>query len=349
MKHVTTRWAIALILTVSPGPVSHADTILAETLLPGIAEQNSPAIAAILQSTEQSMDVDISDTTDTQGEALVDLGSITKFVTAVMILHLVEEGRLTLDAPLATLLPDVPQDKAAITLHQLLTHTSGLSPSTGSDSERLSRAAFLNRLRNAPLTHKPGERYLYSNAGYSLLAAIIEVTSGQSYETYLQNQILAPKGLPPIGYEAAYDPARALHSNRTWRTAFRRLPIRAASWGGHAPGWNLIGNGGAVSTAEGFLTFWQAFVEGRIVSEDLVRLALLPHADEGGGESHYGYGLVVEDIPHLGRVYWHDGGNEIFSAEWRYIKSLNTTLFAAGTGPRGFIVMETLISGLKDR
>ena len=62
---------------------------------------------------------------------------------------------------------------------------------------------------------------------------------------------------------------------------------------GPEPGWNLVGNGGLVTTAEGFLNFWSAFVNGRIVSQTLVAEALTPQVDEGGGDTFYGYGLVV--------------------------------------------------------
>ncbi len=306
-------------------------------------------VAALMQTDGRSARIEVEVIEDdglAAGEPLVDLGSVTKFVTAVAVLRLVDEGLIGLRSPLRELLPNVPRDKAAITVHQLLTHTSGLTESTGDDGERLSRDALLERVLNTPLLHPPGGGYHYSNAGYSLLAAVVEIASGKTYESYLSDSILRPLGLPPIGYEAVYDPDRSLRSSRSWRTLFRRMPIRSASWGGHAPGWNLIGNGGAVATAEGFLRFWQAFLAGRIVDPDLVALALTPHVDEGTGSSFYGYGLVVERSESLGTVYWHDGGNEVFSAEWRHLDAYGTTLFAAGPGDGGFDAMELLLQGM---
>ena len=327
-------------------PQGSAESISTLAELRGLRDANLSVIAAMSQAGDQGESVEVEAFLRQEpqsGEPLVDLGSITKFVTAVALLHMVDQGRLDLQARLGSLLPNVPRDKAPITLHQLLTHTSGLVESTGGDEEPLDRATFLARVLAAPLEQEPGTNHLYSNAGYSLLAAIIEVVSGKSYEAYLLEEVLAPRGLTPIGYEAVYDPERSLRSARNWRTFFRRASIRSASWGGHAPGWNLIGNGGAVTTAEGFLQFWNAFLEGRIVGPELVALALTPHADEGGGESHYGYGLVVERSSRFGTVYWHDGGNEVFSAEWRYLGDLKTTLFLAGPGKDAFEGMDLLL------
>ncbi|MFQ6549973.1 serine hydrolase domain-containing protein [Aestuariibius sp. 2305UL40-4] len=304
-----------------------------------LVERNDAVIAAVAATGEgaPAIELEIAGFPAATPEApLIDLGSITKVVTAVAVLTLVDGGQLGLDTTLAELMPDVPRDKGGITVHQLLTHTSGLVDSTGDDGERIGRAAFVARLMATPLDRAPGAGYAYSNAGYSLLAAIIETVSGQSYDAYLQSALIEPHGLVPIGYQAAYAEDRSLRSGRQALTGFRRLPIDRASWGGAEPGWNLIGNGGAVTTADGFLAFWTAFYQGRLVSSDLVALALTPHADEGDGTSFYGYGLVVEDTPDHGRTYWHDGGNEIFSAEWRHLSQQDAAYFVAALRNEAF-------------
>lgn len=328
---------------------ARAETEQSHRILRSVGSEGIEAVVAMLQSGGAETRLEVEDSAPPvpgRGEPLVDLGSITKFVTAVAVLHLAEQGRLDLRMPLGEIFPAAPEDKAAITLHQLLTHTSGLRESTGDDGERIDRAAFLARVLASPLRHAPGETYLYSNAGYALLAAVVEVRSGKSYEAYLLEDVLAPRGLPPIGYQRAYEGDRSMLTSRSWRTLFRREAIREASWGGAAPGWNLIGNGGAVTTAEGFLRFWQAFLQGRIVSPDLVRLALTPHADEGDGRSHYGYGLVVLESPEAGTVYWHDGGNEVFSAEWLHLQRRGTSFFTAGPGDSGFEAMAMIRKAL---
>ncbi len=280
-------------------------------------------------------------------DPLVDIGSLTKFVTAVAVLHMVDQGVFTLQSTIFDLLEGVPEDKRHITVHDLLTHSSGLVASTGTDEEDLARDAFVERLMATPLMHPVGQEYLYANAGYSLLAAIIEVQSGSSYEAYLNDALLLPAGLSPIGYDNVYDEDRSLRTSRRVETRFRRQTIAEASWGGASPGWNLIGNGGAVTTAEGFLLLWQAFHAGEIVSRSLVDAALTPHVDEGNGESFYGYGLVVEHADDLGTIYWHDGGNDLFSAEWRHLADRDITLFTAGLDEQAFEAMESLLEQVR--
>ncbi len=115
---------------------------------------------------------------------IADIASITKQFTGAAILKLREQGKLALDDRLDRFFPKVPEDKAAITLHQLLTHTAGFPDGIGKDQEAISRQDYLARAFKAPLILKPGERYEYSNVGFSLLAAVIEKVSAQSYETY---------------------------------------------------------------------------------------------------------------------------------------------------------------------
>ena len=351
MKRPTLLLLLPLLsaFALSPG---QAGTMQSNSVLRSVGSEGIQAVVAMLQADGAETRVEVEDSSlpvPGPGDPLVVLGSITKFVTAVTVLHLVDEGLLDLDMPLGEVFPAAPGDKAAITLHQLLTHTSGLTESTGDDGERIDREGFLERVLARPLVHGPGETYLYSNAGYSLLAAIVEVVSGKTYEAYLLKEVLGPRDLPPIGYQAAYESERSMLSSRDWRTLFRREPIHEASWGGAAPGWNLIGNGGAVATAEGFLRFWHAFLQGRIVSPDLVRLALTPHADEGEGRSYYGYGLVVEQSPEVGTVYWHDGGNQVFSAEWLHLREQGTTFFAAGPGESAFEAMDVIREAMARR
>jgi CubicO group peptidase (beta-lactamase class C family) len=277
-------------------------------------------------------------------ETLVDIGSITKTVTAVSILKLVEQKRLNLHETLAKIWHDAPADKAAITIHQLLTHTSGLPDDVGGDLEPLSRDGFVNRLMQADLVDKPGGKYHYSNAGYGLLAAVIEKRSGKSFETYLDEDVLEPAGLDHIGYETAYDDDRSLLSPRAWATSFQMKPIREASWGGHAPGWNLIGNGGLVTTPVDYLRFWSAVRQGRVIDKVLLRKALTPYVGEQPPEIRaYGYGLEVQDLAGHGRVYGHDGGNDLFSAEWRELGTTGPLFFTAGRGQDAVDAMQLIL------
>jgi CubicO group peptidase (beta-lactamase class C family) len=169
-----------------------------------------------------------------------------------------------------------------------------------------------------------------------VLAALIELRSGKSYEAYLREDVLASLRLPDTGYVSGYDAAGSLHTSDG-------KAILEASWGGHEPYWNLIGNGGLVSTAQDFIRFRQAFAAGQIVPASLVTLVHTAHVPEDRqGTSHYGYGLVVQSKPKLGKFYWHDGGNGVFSAKWIHYVDQGEILFTAAADSRKGNAIEAL-------
>ena len=137
------------------------------------------------------------------------LGSITKQFTAMLIMQLVEKGKLKLTGKVTDYLPDYPKatgDK--ITIHHLLTHTSGLSNYTNFPGffEKQSRnpytpEVFLKEFMNLPLDFEPGSKFSYSNSGYFLLGVIIEKVTGKSYAEVLKTNILAPAQLQDTGYD----------------------------------------------------------------------------------------------------------------------------------------------------
>ena len=121
---------------------------------------------------------------------------------------------------------------------------------------------------------------------------------------------------------------RARISDRP-RTAHEQQCIRidAERW---IPYWNLLGNGGLISTAEDFVAFRRAYRSGAIVPSVLVEESQRKQVPENArGSSHYGYGLVVQDHRRLGRIHWHDGGNDIFSAIWIDLPERDDIIFTA--------------------
>ncbi|MBP7514854.1 MAG: beta-lactamase family protein, partial [Flavobacteriales bacterium] len=128
------------------------------------------------------------------------IGSITKQFTAACILKLQERGRLKVTDAMSAYLPGVPADKAAITLHHLLTHSAGFPGAIGDDNEAIDGGAFTKLAMETPLEFQPGSAYAYSNVGYSLLGIIVEHLSGMAYERYLHDSLLVPAGLLRTGY-----------------------------------------------------------------------------------------------------------------------------------------------------
>jgi CubicO group peptidase (beta-lactamase class C family) len=135
------------------------------------------------------------------------LGSITKQFTAMAILILQERGKLAVGDPIGKYLEDAPESWKGVTIHHLLTHTSGIHSYT-SDPDYVKKMAqpetvksMIARFRDRPLDFKPGERFQYSNSGYFLLGAIIEKVSGQSYEAFLREAIFDPLDMKDTGYD----------------------------------------------------------------------------------------------------------------------------------------------------
>lgn len=253
-----------------------------------------------------------------------DIGSIVKPITGLAASHLIAQGRLDPEATLASFFDNVPQEKAGITVHQMLTHTAGLSPAHGYDLVPMTRDEMLAAAFAEELIAAPGERYSYSNTGLSLVAAIIEDITGKAYETHVREDILAPLGITDTGYRQAFDSARA-------EASAEYGPMEQATWGGNNPvSWALIGNGGMVSTVTDLATLGQAIVNGTIGPE-VLDIWITPRVNEGGG-TMYGYGIGWQEEPGIGPVYWHNGGNPAFQTEWWTIEESGITVILHRNG-----------------
>lgn len=122
------------------------------------------------------------------------VASITKQFTAAAVLKLIAESDLTLQTPLKEIFEQVPEDKVDITIHELLSHQSGL-PQAYASSGLANRGAALEAILSLPLVRPQGSGFGYSNDGYTLLAIIVEAVSGVGYETYLERTVIGPAGL----------------------------------------------------------------------------------------------------------------------------------------------------------
>lgn len=127
------------------------------------------------------------------------IGSLTKPITAIAIMQLHDAGLLDISEPVSKYIPDQTRGDE-ITISQLLSHTSGLVRDAGVNYyQPIAREVLVAIIAARPLDHSPGSQYQYSNAGYSLLAWIVEIVSGQTYEDYLQEHIFSPLGMDSTG------------------------------------------------------------------------------------------------------------------------------------------------------
>jgi len=245
------------------------------------------------------------------------IGSITKQFTGAAVLKLHDEGLIALDDRLQDLFEGVPSDKAEITVHQLLTHTAGFAALLGKDAEPVGRDEYLERAFSTELDFAPGTMHSYSNVGYSILAAIVEQTSGLSYEAFLREAFFAPAHMEQTGFLLPswdeIEPASGFQGSSV------DVPLeRPHDDTGYY--WNLRGNGGLISTASDLVLWHDALASGAALSAESLGLLTTPYVSEGVGTgSAYAYGWVIEETA-AGKLAWHDGGNGFFYAQlYRYL------------------------------
>jgi CubicO group peptidase (beta-lactamase class C family) len=249
---------------------------------------------------------------------LASMGSITKAFTAAAIMKLAEQNKLSLTDSLKKFFPAIPADKANITIHQLLTHSSGfhefLKQDRG-DYEKIDTEEFLKRAFAEPLAFKPGEKAVYTNVGMSVLAIIIEKISGLDYEAFLKKNLFQPIGINKIGYcyPAAKDDTIAVgyQNGKVWGTHQQRF-----QQAGGGPYWNLKGNGGLeVSLNEMFL--WaNSFTNYTVLKDSSIKKMFTPHILEDGydGMSSFGYGCNISKSRRNTKMIDNGGSNGIYFA-----------------------------------
>ncbi len=245
------------------------------------------------------------------------IGSITKQFTGAAILALVESGALSVEDPISKYFPAVPEDKRNITLYHLLTHSSGIVDLEGLDDwDPIDREEFIRRAMEQELAFEPGSAYEYSNAGFSLLGAIIEQLTQKSWEEYVRERLFLPAGMYETGYILPQwgegDLAQGYRGGERWGTVLER-PLAE-----DGPYWVLRANGGVYSNAWDMVRWGQALLNGGPhggpLSERSMETSWSPHFDEGGGDSFYGYGWVVREVAGH-KVITHNGGNGILFAD----------------------------------
>ncbi len=246
---------------------------------------------------------------------LFDIGSITKTFTATAILMLTDRGSVSLNQTLDDYFVKLTQKTSAITIHQLLTHTSGLPLYSGDDDESCNTACFDQWLAQIEPEFSPGTKYQYSNPGYSVLARIIEIVSSDSYESFLQKDVIRKLQLGAIGYVQLPDSAE--YSVGYFEEQRVGKPPELG-WMDDGPPWHLRGNGGLLTNAEGLLRWLQATASGRTLAAELQLQQFERHARRREN-AWYGYGWSIIDQP-WGTVINHTGGNGFFFADARWIK-----------------------------
>ena len=296
-------------------------------------------------------------------DTVIDTLSITKQFTAAAILKLQEQGALSVNDTVERFFENVPDDKKEITLHHLLTHTSGLQNNFESDYNKVSREDLENSIWESTLHSAPGEEYRYSNVGYSLLGAIVEKASGKGYEAFLNEHLIKPAGMERTGYRLPkWESQEFAVGYRSRAVGFEGWLPRLSTWFGaddrwgtpldqywaeDGPWWSLRANGGILSTLTDLHKWQRALEAGVVLSASSIKQLFSPHVREKpDGSNYYGYGWVVNrKSGEKDRIY-HDGGNPYFYAFF-YRSLEHDLLLLFATNDRGTVGSKELVQLIK--
>jgi len=234
------------------------------------------------------------------------LGSITKQFTAVAVLMLAEEGKLSLQDEITKFLPDYPTQGKKITVEHLLTHTSGVKSYTDLPEwlplqrKDMTVGEIIDLFKNQPMEFTPGERWKYSNSGYILLGAIIEKASGKSYADFLADRIFGPLGMKSSCYDS------------TSRIIPRRVPGYSKGNSGfeNAPYLSMsqpYAAGALGSSVDDLATWTEALLAGKLIKRETLERAFTSYKLKDGLDSKYGYGWCISDYEGH-RLIEHGGG-----------------------------------------
>jgi CubicO group peptidase (beta-lactamase class C family) len=260
-----------------------------------------------------------------------DIGSLAKQFTAAAVLRLEELGRLSVRDPIRAHLRDAPADKRDITIHQLLTHSSGLVADfpfrdPAAAYEDVSRDEALRRIFAAPLDFIPGRDAHYSNSGYIVLAAIVETAAGVPFRSFLRDEIFARAGLrhttfwgdpalagAPVavgldGYGAAVQDPRAL-SPTTWCD---------------------LGGGEVVSTLADLERWQRALRDGSVLSPPSVARLWTPWTERPlSRDGRYGYGWFIRPTPRKTTLIDHGGDVIAAGCHWSWYRDDDVLLITS--------------------
>jgi CubicO group peptidase (beta-lactamase class C family) len=251
-------------------------------------------------------------------DTVFNLASVSKCFVGVAVAQLVAAGRMTFVDQLGSHLDGFPAAAAGATIHQMLTHTSGIGrPALGAGTPAGAGAASfteamdatLATVRQLPVQFTPGTRFAYSNDGYWILGAVVAQVSGEPFDQYVRRHVFAPAGMTASGYLGLPEAVADASVARPYWTqpGGTRVDFTASPYAPYTTG----PAGGAYASAGDLLAFARALRAGRLVEPSFVDLATsgkypLPPTDLPTRSHAYGYGYE-DDIAAGGRVFGHSG------------------------------------------
>ena len=232
---------------------------------------------------------DVDNDVPARADSSYRMASVTKPMTAVGVLKLVDDGKIDLDAEVQTYVPYFPRKPHKITVRQLLAHQGGIShyrdyAKEGHIREPKSTREAIAIFADFDLVNEPGTKYSYSSYGYNLLGAVIEGASGKPYGEYMTENVWKPLGMT----STRMDDPRALIPHRVTGYVLEDGKLRRSEYIDVS---SRFGGGGTRSTVEDMIRFVEGLADGKVLKAETRELAWSAAPTRDGRYTSYGLGF----------------------------------------------------------
>ena len=274
------------------------------------------------------------------------LASVSKTITAIATLQLIEKGKLKLTDTVKQFLPRFPY--YGIDIHQLLSHRSGMSQYTHfcdrpdsiwpDKSKTITNHDVLDIMeRIIPMrNYPPNRRYYYCNTNYIILALIIEKVTNVPFSAYVQKHIFEPVGMQ---HSVIYDRSNASDLHLPVQGYENRIPWEDVYLNG------CVGDKGVYSSTEDLYKFDRALALNVILSDSLKQIAFSPKSKNFKGNQNYGYGFRLKEDEVYGKLVYHTGWWKGFRSYYIKVPEKDQTIIVLNNVKRGrFFRISELVS-----
>lgn len=233
------------------------------------------------------------------------IGSITKQFTAVGVLMLYEKGKLSLEDDITKYLEDYPTHGHKITIHDLLTHTSGIKSYTSLSNwqekwrEDVKAGEFIEFFKNEPMDFAPGEKFMYNNSAYFLLGYIIEKVSGQKYPEFIEENIFKPLEMDDSYYGSKKQLIKKRADGYHKKDGFTNAEYLSLT--------QPYSAGSVMSTVDDFYKWQKGLMSEKLIKKETLEKAFTNYKLNNGEHINYGYGWFINEINGISTVE-HGGG-----------------------------------------
>lgn len=236
-----------------------------------------------------------------------EIGSMTKQFTAISILMLLENGQLNLDDKITKFIPDYPANGHKITIHHLLTHTSGVKDFTrikglnAISKKDLTPAELIDFFKNEPIDFLPGEKFKYNNSGYAILGYIIEIITGESYADFVEERIFKELEMTASQYASH----REVIHNRASGYQNKEGYMNSREISFTLP----YSSGSLMSTVNDMFIWQEAIKNNLLISKETTEKAFTNYTLNSGESINYGYGWHIKE---KNGIHVREHGGSIF-------------------------------------